>query len=195
MAGLVQPTNGYLGLMDPYVKKNYPVAATNNSWVAGDILTFNSSGLLQQAIAANTTCTISTHIIAGVALEPSSVTSPGPSPSTGSLSSTSPIAQASTDLYMWMPVYHGTATSAIWSDALLANGTNNAGYPIRFVSAGIWAVDISTQSNPNVVIVDVNPADNPLWGQNGYVLSGTTAKTIQYPWVLVRFLTATLAFG
>ena len=194
MAGLVQPTNGYLGLMDPYVKKNYPVAAAS-TFVAGDILTLTSSGTLQQNIAANTTTTITTHIIAGVALEPALQTAPGPNPGTGPINVCVPIALATTDLYMWMPIYHGTATSAIWNTNLLANGTSNAGYPIRFVSAGIWAVDISTQTDPNVVIVDVNPNDliGGTWGYNSWVNS--TTQTTQYPWVLVRFLTATLAFG
>lgn len=191
MAGLVQPTIGVLGLMDPYVKKNYTPAAAS-TFVAGDILTLTSSGTLQQNISANTTCTISTKIIVGVALEPATPASPGPSPA-GVLSSNVPIALATTELYMWMPIYHGTVASAIWNDNLLANGTNNAGYPIRFVSAGIWAVDISTQSNPNVVIIDVLANDIPNWGANGYTAGSKTTPT--NPWVLVRFLTATCAFG
>ena len=191
MAGLVQPTIGVLGLMEPYVKKNYANAASQ-TYVAGDILTLTSSGTLQQNISANTTCTITTKIIVGVALEPAVVPSPGSSPA-GTLSATTPIALATTDLYMWMPIYHGTVASAIWNDNLLANGTNNAGYPIRYVGPGIWAVDISTQTDPNVAIVDVSPNDIPTWGTNNYVAGSHTTPT--NPWVLVRFLTATLAFG
>ena len=192
MPGLVQPTIGVVGVMDPYVKMSYPVAA-GSTFVAGDILTLTTSGTLQQNIAANTTCTITTKIIVGVALENAKPASPGASPA-GVLSSCCPIALATTDLYMWMPIYHGTVASAVWNDNLLANGTSNAGYPIRFVSAGIWAVDISTQTDPNVVIVAVNPGDVPNWGANsGYTAGATTTPT--NPWVLVRFLTATCAFG
>ena len=187
MAGLVQPTIGVLGVMDPYVKKNYPVAASQ-TFVAGDILTLTSSGTLQQNIAANTTTTISTHIIAGVALEPALVNAPGASPA-GTAQTNLPIAVANSDLYMWMPIYHGTAASAVWNANLLANGTNNAGYPIRYVSAGVWAVDISTQTDPCVLICDVLPNDVPTWP----VTAGATTAPL-YPWVLVKFLSVVCAF-
>jgi hypothetical protein len=159
--------------------KAYPVAPSS-TFVAGDFLTFDSSGRLQQTVSTGANYGASALIV-GRALE-------NALKDDGSLKAHVSVIIAEPGTRFKMPIYHGTPASAVFNSNLLLSAASD--YELRNTSGGFPALDISATTNKKVRIVDGESESYPGWPDT------VGAGTQQFPNVWVEFMGSACAlFG
>jgi hypothetical protein len=153
----------------PQRNKSFPVTAAS-TWNLGDILTFDSSGRLQQLIAVATVYT--TQVFAGMANE-NALSDNGKVKPYASISMWLPNVE-------WvLPLWSATPANAVFNPNMIGNK-----YGLRNDANGFPEVNFDDTSNTQVVVVGVLEEDYPGWPT--YNGAGTT----QYPKILVTPLAA-----
>jgi hypothetical protein len=138
----------------------------------GDLLQFDGSGRLEQAIAVSTAWT--SQLIAGWSLENALNDQSAVKTSAG-------IAIAVPDQTIWaLPLYSATPANAVWNSNLIGNK-----YGIYNSSSGFPCVNFDDTSNVKVRVLGVDPNDDSYWPN--YT---TSSATTQYPKVYVTPLSA-----
>lgn len=150
MAGLNAWFPAGAGDYQEYDQDTYPVS-TAATFVAGDFVIY-STGLVAAASAAANFSPASATLY-GYALAPAT------DPEFG-LRTSMQIVKAMPGLKVILPLWQTSNTTSVTWDPARIGGT---GYEIRCISAGIWAVDVGTQTHPVVRILAPVVEDVPTW--------------------------------
>lgn len=174
-----------------------PIAASQ-TFIVGDVLTQNVSGLAQQGASATNrigaTTVATTNAILGVANADAQARSGDPTIPYTKLSATFVIARAGTQFEV--PIYHGTASSAY-------PNPNQIGVPYEAINATLpnaaggqtmYCVDLQHTTNVKWFITDFDAFDYPGWPKVGQATPPSSGTTSQYCTCWAEFIGSQCAY-